>query len=46
MEIKHDLSDLDMTAGARQAGLSLSETADLLGFSHTKDPRVFTQNDL
>ena len=32
-----DLSDFDhgMIVGARQAGLRISETADLLGFSHT-----------
>ena len=34
---KCDPSDFDhgMMAGARQGGLSISETADLLGFSHT-----------
>ena len=39
---KGDLSDFehDMVVGARQAGLSISETADLLGFSHTTISRV------
>ena len=34
---KCDLSDFDrgMIVGARQGGLSISETADLLEFSHT-----------
>ena len=34
---KCDRSDFDhgMIVGARQGGLSISETADLLGFSHT-----------
>ena len=34
---KCDLSDFDcgMIVGARQSGLSISVTADLLGFSHT-----------
>ena len=27
--------DCGMSLGARQGGLSISETADLLGFSHT-----------
>ncbi len=30
-----------MVVGARQAGLSISESADLLGSSHTTFPRVF-----
>ena len=40
---KRDLSNFDrgMIAGARQAGLSISGTADLLGFLSTT---VFTQN--
>ena len=29
-----------MIVGARQGGLSISETADLLGFSHTTVSRV------
>ncbi len=34
---KGDLSDFEhgMVVGARWAGLSISKTADLLGFSHT-----------
>ena len=34
---KGDLNDFErgMVVGARQAGLSISETADLLGFSRT-----------
>ena len=39
---KCDLSDFDrgMIVGARQGGLSISETADLLGFSCTTGSRV------
>ena len=39
---KCDLSNFDcgMIIGARQGGLSISETADLLGFSCTKVTRV------
>ena len=39
---KCDLSDFDhgMIVGARQGGLSISETADLLGFSRTTVSRV------
>ncbi len=39
---KWDLSDFErgMVVGARRAGLSISETADLLGFSHTTISRV------
>ena len=39
---KCDLSDFDrgMIVGARQGGLSISETAHLLGFSHTTVSRV------
>ena len=39
---KCDLSDFDrgMIVAARQGGLSISETADLLGFSHTTVSRV------
>ena len=45
MEKKGDLSDfeLGMVVGARRAGLSISETADLLGFSHTTISRVYTE---
>ncbi|MCJ8745599.1 hypothetical protein PDJAM_G00131940 [Pangasius djambal] len=37
MERTYELSDFDfgVVVGARQAGLRISETADLLGFSHT-----------
>ncbi len=40
---KGDLSDFEneMVVGARQAGLSISKTADLLGFSSLG----FTEND-
>jgi len=40
---KGDLSDFErgMVVGARRAGLSISETADLLGLSHTTMSRVF-----
>ena len=40
---KGDLSDFErgMVVGARRAGLSISETADLLGFSHTTISRVY-----
>ena len=43
---KCDLSDFDRgkIAGARQGGLSISETADLLGFSHTIVPIEFAEN--
>ncbi len=36
MEKKGDLSDFErgMVVGARRVGLSISKTADLLGFSH------------
>ncbi len=42
---KGDLSDFEcrMVDGARRAGLSISKTADLLGFSHTTISRV-TEN--
>ncbi len=42
---KGDLSDFDrgMVVGARRAGLSISETADLLGFSHTIISRVYRE---
>ncbi len=32
-----------MVDGARQAGLSISKTADLLGFSHTTISRVYRE---
>ncbi len=40
---KGDLGDseCEMVVGARQTGLNISETADLLGFSHTTISRVY-----
>ncbi len=40
-----DLSDFKrgMVVGARRAGLSISKTADLLGFSHTTISRVYRE---
>ncbi len=40
---KCDLSDFEcgMVVGARQAGLSISETVDLLGFSCATISRVY-----
>ncbi len=45
MEKKEDLSDFErgMVVGARRAGLSISKTADLLGFSHTTISRVYRE---
>ncbi|KAK0143178.1 Transposable element Tcb2 transposase [Merluccius polli] len=42
---KGDLSDFErgMVVGARRAGLSISETADLLGFSRTTISRVYRE---
>jgi len=42
---KGDLSDFErgMVVGARHAGLSISETADLLGFSRTTISRVYRE---
>ena len=42
---KGDLSDFerDMVVGARRAGLSISETADLLGFSRKNISRVYRE---
>ncbi len=42
---KNDLSDLDrgMIVGARRAGLSVSVTADLLGFSHSTFSRFYSE---
>ncbi len=42
---KGDLSDLErlMVVGARQADLSISKTADLQGFSHTINSRVYRE---
>ncbi len=42
---KGDLSDFEhgMVVGARLGGLSISKTADLLGFSHTTISRVYRE---
>ncbi len=42
---KGDLSDFErgMVVGDRQAGLSISETADLLGFSRTTISKVYRE---
>ncbi len=42
---KEDLSDCEreMVIGAKRAGLSISQTADLLRFSHTTIPRVYRE---
>ncbi len=42
---KWDLSDFErgMVVGARRAGLSISKTSDLLGFSHTTISRVYRE---
>ncbi len=42
---KGDLSDFERgkVVGARRAGLSISKTADLLGFSHTTISRVYRE---
>ncbi len=42
---KGDLSDFErgMFVGARRTGLSISKTADLLGFSRTTIPRVYRE---
>ena len=42
---KGDLSDFErcIVVGARQAGLSISETSDLLRFSHTTISRVYRE---
>ncbi len=42
---KQDLSDFErgMVVGARRADLSISETTDLLGFSHTTISRVYRE---
>ncbi len=42
---KGDLSDFErgMVVGARRTGLSISQTADLLGFSHTTISRVYRE---
>ncbi len=38
-----DLSERGMVVGARRAGLSISKTADLLGFSRTTISRVYSE---
>ena len=40
-----DVSEFErgMVVGARRAGLSISETADLLGFIRTTNSRVYTE---
>ncbi len=45
MHQKGDLSDFErgMVVGARRAGLSISKTADLLGFSHTTISWVYRE---
>ncbi len=42
---KVDLRDYErgMVVGARRSGLSISTTADLLGFSHTTISRVYRE---
>ncbi len=42
---KGDLSDFErgMVVGARRTGLSISKTADLLGFSRTTISRVYRE---
>ncbi len=42
---KEDLSDFErgMVVGARRAGLSISKTADLLGFSLTTISRIYRE---
>ncbi len=42
---KWDLSDFErgMVVGARRAGLSISKTADLLGFSRTTISKVYRE---
>lgn len=46
MGTKCDLSDFEhcMVVGALQAGLSNSESADLLGFSHSAITQGFKEN--
>ncbi len=42
---KEDLSDFErgIVVGLRRAGLSISKTADLLGFSHSTISRVYRE---
>ncbi len=37
------MTERGMVVGARRTGLSISETADLLGFSHTTISRVYRE---
>ncbi len=43
MRKKGDLSERGMVVGTRQADLSISKTADLLGFSLTTISRVYRE---
>jgi len=45
MEKRGDLSNFErgMVVGARWAGLSISQSAQLLGFSHTTISRVYKE---
>lgn len=45
IEKKGDFSECGVAVGARQAGVSVSGTADLLGF-HAQPSVGFTENDL
>ncbi len=37
------MTERGMVVGVRRTGLSISETADLLGFSHTTISRVYIE---
>lgn len=41
--LMYDFSDFAVLVGARRAGLHVSETAALLGFSHKLLNRVYTE---
>ncbi len=47
MRKKGDLRDFErgMVVGARRAGLSISETADLLRFAHATISRVYRESE-